>query len=120
MGNNIWPVIVRGIVVKGDGIAGTLFGTPTANMVLQNPPDLAAGVYAGSATVDDDTYVAAVYFVDPKKKFEVHLLDFTGDLLGKTFDVRIDQHISEHVAWESEEQMRDKIADDIRRIRAVR
>lgn len=112
-------MIIRGTVVKGEGIAGKLFGTPTANLVVENAPDLEAGVYAGTAMVDGNTHAAAIYFADPKKKIEVHLLDFTGNLVGKTLDVDIGERVSGHVAWESEDQMRDKILDDIRRVRAV-
>lgn len=112
-------MIIRGTVIKGEGIAGKLFGTPTANIVTQNAPDLEAGVYAGTATVDGNTYAAAIYFADPKKKIEVHLLAFTGDLVDKTLDVVLGERVSGHVAWESEEQMRNKILDDIRRIREI-
>lgn len=108
-----------GIVIKGDGIAGKLFGTPTANLAgVSLPTGLQPGVYLGKVTVEGATYDAAVYFNDPSKKIEVHLLHVTADFVGKTFHVKLREKVSEHVDWQSEEQMRAKIMDDMQKIRA--
>lgn len=109
---------ISGTVIKGDGIAAARYGTPTANLAVESlPHGLEPGVYLARATVDGASYHAAVYFNDPTKKFEVHLLDVDMDLLDKMMDVELVEKVSEHVEWESEVQMRAKIADDLKKIR---
>lgn len=80
---------VSAVVEKGDQI-GRQIGFPTANLSLDEskllPP---AGVYAGYALIQGERKEAVAHFgtrptLDcSHKRFEVHLLDFQGDLYGQ-------------------------------------
>ncbi len=107
---------VRGKVIKGQGLAKIAFGIPTANLLLEGPVSLEAGVYAAVCWVGILKFNAVVY-VGPvvHEKFEVHLFGYTGDLYGKTLEVTLLEKVGEHVPWVGEEQMRNKILQDIAR-----
>ena len=108
---------VHGIVVKGSGTAGKVFSVPTANLVFDVAPNIAAGVYAGLVSIAShkkNALPAAICVgADGKNKFEVHILDFDGNLVGTTLDVEVLDRVSDIVPWESEEQMRKKIQNDL-------
>ena len=88
------PYQIRGIVREGRH-DGQRFGFRTANMHLERAVRaLSDGVYAGYAWVEGMRYRAAIS-VGESPMFagrdtascEVHILDFSGDLYGKTIDV---------------------------------
>lgn len=86
------PHRVRGQVVHGEARGGKL-GFPTAN--LAGVPTLlpAEGVYAGWAQTPAGRWGAAINlgpnptFGVSERKFEVHLLDFQGDLYGQPLEI---------------------------------
>ena len=86
------PHRVRGQVVHGEARGGKL-GFPTAN--LAGVPTLlpAEGVYAGWAHTPTGRWGAAINlgpnptFGVNERKFEVHLLDFQGDLYGQPLEI---------------------------------
>lgn len=99
--------------MTGDGIAGRDLGVPTANLDL-NKIDLEPAVYAAYCEYDGERYRATVcYGVGEPMKFEVHLFDFDGDLLGEELSVEIVGKVSELVPWSSVERMRQKILHDL-------
>ena len=110
-------MIVRGVVTRGRGIAKEVFGVPTANLVFNVTPNIAAGVYAGFVSIashQKNTFPVAICIgADGGTKFEVHIFDFDGDLVGTTLDVEVLDRVSDIVPWESEEQMREKIQNDL-------
>lgn len=114
-------MFVVGIVEKGLGIAGPLFGTPTANLKLDQLPDLPRGVYAAVATMDAVMYPAVVCFgADAeRKKFEVHIIDWSGDLAGVQVQVEIVEKIHDMIPWESAEQMREIVLNDVAKAREI-
>jgi riboflavin kinase/FMN adenylyltransferase len=91
------PFSVLGTVVRGEG-RGKRLGFPTANLNLHHEACPPEGVYVGRASLDTEAYPAAVS-VGRKPTFardtdlraepavEVHLLDFSGDILGRTLEV---------------------------------
>jgi hypothetical protein len=93
--------VVEGAVEHGDE-RGRLLGFPTANLIDTTAVRL-DGVYAGLARVDPDrggpALVTAVsvghrptyYRGDALRLLEAHLLDFDGDLYGKT--LRVELHV---------------------------
>ncbi len=104
--------LFRGTVIRGDQLAGLEFGVPTANLDIA--PDLEYGVYAARAMFEHQIYDAVVcYGVGDPPKFEVHMFDFEGDLLGRMLDVELVEKVSELVAWQSTERMRQKIYHDL-------
>lgn len=110
---------VRGKVIRGEGLAKIAFGIPTANLQIDQPISLEAGVYTAVCWVGIVKFNAVVY-VGPvaNEKFEVHLFGYDGNLYGKTLEVTLLEKVGEHVPWVSEEQMRTKILQDIARARA--
>lgn len=86
------PHRVSGKVTTGEA-RGRQLGFPTAN--LMDIPELLppVGVYAGLAVYQGRKYVAAIHlgpnptFGENLPKLEVHLLDFEGDLYGKTLAI---------------------------------
>ncbi len=94
---------VAGTVVTGDR-RGRMIGFPTAN--IANIPQLLPqeAVYAAVAQVEDGTLRLAAVNVGPQPTFdapqsrvEAHLLDFTGDLVGR----RIGLHFLERLRPQS-------------------
>jgi riboflavin kinase/FMN adenylyltransferase len=58
---------------------------------------------------------ASVVYVGPQgcEKFETHLFEFDGEIYGRELEVEILTQVSGHVDWESEEQMKAKVANDV-------
>jgi riboflavin kinase/FMN adenylyltransferase len=110
---------LTGTVMKGQGFATLIFGLPTANLDFDEVITLKAGVYIGYVQVRRERYQAVIY-IGPQgsEKFEVHLFDFQGDLYGQELEVEVIRMVSEHVPWESEEQMKAKVAADVELARA--
>ncbi len=90
------PHRLRGLVVRGVG-RGAKLGFPTANLEkiqVQLPAD---GVYAALVGLDDASrpHPAALHigsnatFGAQTRTIEAHLIDFAGDLYGRTIDVDI-------------------------------
>ena len=94
------------------------FGLPTANLEFDEVIPLEAGVYAAYAFVGQTRYNAVAY-VGPRgsEKFETHLFAFSGDLYDQQLTVEVLDRVGQHVAWESEEQMKQKVAADVQKAR---
>jgi riboflavin kinase / FMN adenylyltransferase len=88
------PHAVEGVVVRGDARGATI-GFPTANLQVGRRVAVPArGVYAGRVHLGDDTSVPAVTNVGVNPTFggqelrvEAHLLDWSGDLYGRSVAV---------------------------------
>ena len=100
------PHRVHGTVGRGRALGRDL-GTPTANVTPVAFSALPAdGVYAGSAIVGDDGFVAGISvgtpptFPQARDYLEAHLVGFEGDLYG------------EHIVLEFVERLRDQRAFD--------
>lgn len=123
------PYSLSGKVVKGYKIAGTVLGTPTANLQWEEgvlPPD---GVYAAGTEVDGKYFMGAVNlgfaptfdYEKKERRLELHLLDFPA---GKTL---YDRHLTldlweflrEEKEFASPEELKKAIANDIKRIREI-
>ena len=88
------PYFVIGEVVHGRGV-GSVIGFPTANLQVSSEKLLPIGVYGGITEIEGKTYKAIVN-VGYKPTFgldyvniEAHILDFDGDLYGKTLKVSL-------------------------------
>ncbi len=83
-----------GTVIQGLG-NGSKFGFPTANLRIDTPAGIGNGVYAVRAMVDGTTHKGMLYVGTrptlglTEKTFEVHLLDFSGNLYGKPLSFEI-------------------------------
>lgn len=113
------PYAVRGRVVEGDR-RGRTIGFPTANL-LPDPAVVvpARGVYAGYACVGEKRYAVctnvgvAPTFERGESKVEAHLLQFDGDLYGRTIDVSFTARIRDERRFSGVEELKAQIARDV-------
>ncbi|MTD17114.1 hypothetical protein GIS00_24565 [Nakamurella sp. YIM 132087] len=121
---------VIGTVVHGDK-RGRELGFPTANIGIEvDRCRLPDGVYGGLARVVGDAgpsdFVPAAIsvgsnptFPGTDQRFEVHLLDFTGDLYGRRVEVLPLTFVRPTLPFESVEALVVQIESDIREIRRL-
>jgi riboflavin kinase/FMN adenylyltransferase len=105
---------IRGTVVEGKQ-EGKALGFPTANIPLTGTT--LSGIYAGRVQVDESVYGAALYADPVRGVLEAHLLDFAGDLYGKSIAVEVLAKIRDSSAFENVEVLKAAIAHDIEMIR---
>jgi riboflavin kinase/FMN adenylyltransferase len=118
----------RGYELQGDVVAGAgrgrEIGVPTANLRCSDQLIPADGVYAGRCAVDGVTYPAALSigtnptFGENPRTIEPHLLDFSGDLYGKTLRVELVDWLREQQTYASVEALKSQIVRDISDTRA--
>lgn len=78
---------IQGTVIHGNGIGKDL-GFPTANLDSRlSSISLEEGVYAAYTHYDGNTYESALVIDRKRKKVEVQIFDFSGDLYGKQLSV---------------------------------
>ncbi|MSR65593.1 MAG: bifunctional riboflavin kinase/FAD synthetase [Verrucomicrobiae bacterium] len=113
------PFSVLGTVEAGDQI-GRKLGYPTANLNPHNevlPPN---GVYAVCALHETRKLTGIVNIgVRPTivervadRRFELHILDFAGDLYGKTIEVSFVHKLRDEQKFDSPERLKAQIARD--------
>lgn len=118
------PFDLDGVVVRGDD-RGARLGYPTANLApdpaLVLPP---RGVYAGRGRVDESWHKAAISLgVNPTfggepatspLRLEAYLLDFEGDLYGRTVRIEFWKRLRDELAFPSVDGLLAQIAADVR------
>jgi len=115
---------VEGTVVGGDR-RGRDLGFPTANMRLADDCRLRHGVYAVTFTVDGVTRPGAAnwgrrpQFDDGAPVLETHVLDFAGDLYGKTVDVGFVSYLRPEAKFASLDGLLEQMRLDCAEARAV-
>lgn len=113
------PHRVRGTVRRGRGVGAEL-GFPTANLATDPYAALPApGVYAARVEVDGVPYAAAVSigvppsFPEATDVFEVHLIGYDGDLVGRSLVVEFLERLRDQVAFSDTAALSDAIARDV-------
>lgn len=115
---------VAGIVVSGKG-RGVGLGFPTANIEPEKELLPPPGIYAAFADVEGKRYLAALNigekptFADYTFTFEVHLLDFSGDLRGKRLNTEFVEKIRDIVKFDSPEMLKKQIAVDVEKAKSI-
>lgn len=110
------PHEVCGTAVKGEG-RGRSLGYPTVNLDVSGLCLPADGVYAGTAHVGGEEYIALISYGRPEsfgggaKRLEAHLLGFSGDLYGRTVRLRFAARLRDQRRFPSA----DALAEQIRR-----
>jgi riboflavin kinase / FMN adenylyltransferase len=119
------PFTFAGSVVHGDERGRTL-GFPTANLVIgEQRAILPNGVYAvqvqwrqrllaGVASIGSNPTFGGV-----KRRLEVHLLDFTGDLYGQEIQVRFVARLRAEQKFPSAAALVEQLQADVRRARKI-
>jgi riboflavin kinase / FMN adenylyltransferase len=115
-----------GTVVTGDGLGRTL-GCPTANLRLHEEKFLPAdGIYAARARIggEADWRPAAMSigvrptFGEQARALEVHLLDWSGELVGRELEVELEGWVRGQLKFDSAAALADAIQADLGVIRA--
>lgn len=115
---------VEGTVVGGDR-RGRDLGFPTANMRLSDDCRLRHGVYAVTFTVDGVTHFGAAnwgrrpQFDNGAPVLETHVLDFSGDLYGKSADVSFVSYLRPEAKFASLDGLLAQMRTDCAEARAV-
>lgn len=118
------PYILSGIVQTGAQLGRTI-GFPTANLTWEQELLPADGVYAVRVEFED-TAVAGVANLglrptinpqSPHRVFEVHLLDFHGDLYGRHLRVSLHTRLRGERTFPSLAGLQKQIGEDILRAR---
>ncbi|MBN1615423.1 MAG: bifunctional riboflavin kinase/FAD synthetase [Deltaproteobacteria bacterium] len=118
------PYNLSGPVVEGHR-RGAGLGFPTANIDPEKVLVPARGVYAVLAEVDGKRYQGVLNigynptFADEKRSVEVHLLDFEGDLYGKTLEVLFVERIRDEVKFDGPDKLVAQIRQDIDKARII-
>jgi riboflavin kinase/FMN adenylyltransferase len=116
---------VQGTVVKGHDRGGRLLGFPTANLNPHGELLPKRGVYAVKLLIDDVLYNGVTNvgynptFGDTGLTVETHVLDYSGDLVGKTIKVRFIQRLRDEKTFRSLEELADQIARDVAQAKEV-
>ena len=84
--------IIEGSVVKGDGY-GKKLGFPTVNLDTKDSLP-AAGVYAGTAKLNENNYRAGI-LINPDGKVEAHLIGYEEDAYGKEVMITVKKFLRE-------------------------
>ena len=115
---------LRGRVVAG-AARGRTIGFPTANLVdvaTEFPKD---GVYAGQVTWQKQPVRAAINiggtptFAEQQRKFEVHLIDFQGDLYDQILEVEFIDRLRDTRPFGSVEELVAQLRIDVAKVRGL-
>jgi riboflavin kinase/FMN adenylyltransferase len=120
------PYSVAGPVTRGDQL-GRRIGFATANLAVTDlvlPPD---GVYAAEVVLDGRTHPAVLNIgcrptlrqALATRQFEVHLLEFAGDLYGRELEVVFRLRLRGEQRFESLAELEAQIRRDIEAARVV-
>ncbi|MBM4152406.1 MAG: bifunctional riboflavin kinase/FAD synthetase, partial [Kiritimatiellaceae bacterium] len=123
---------LAGTVVPGRAI-GRELGYPTANIASDKELIPAPGIYAAytsiEASLEDcdsvDRHPSAVFigerstFQDTEPVIESYLLDFQGDLYGRSIEVYFVEKIRDVYPFSSKEQLIEQMARDVVQVRDV-
>lgn len=113
------PLRIQGEVVHGDQ-RGKLLGYPTANINIASGMVIPAnGVYAVSISYDHKCFdgVANIgtnpTFEGTERRIEVHLLNFAGNLYGRTIELDFLEHLRGEKTFSSANELKDQIHKDV-------
>ena len=114
------PHRLRGLVARGMG-RGAGIGFPTANLSAIQSQIPGDGVYAAAARVEGEAeWVASAAHVGPNATFgatertvEVHLIDFAGDLYGRSIEVDFTRRIRPSRKFAGIEELIAQIRRDV-------
>lgn len=114
---------VQGKVVGGAKL-GRQLGFPTANLQLPESLCLPLGVYAGQCLTGKEWHWAVANIgyrpsVDHEKRlhFEVHILDFQGDIYGQDLRFEFDHQLRDEKKFSGLDELKAQIHKDVENLR---
>jgi len=119
------PYLLRGVVGTGQR-RGRTIGFPTANLEQVTTVIPADGVYAARVqSLDGNDYSAAVNvggnptFAEQARKIEAHLIDYSGDLYGRSLAVEFVERLRDIHPFGSVQELIDQLGQDVARTREI-
>jgi FAD synthase len=112
--------VVEGIVEYGDA-RGRTIGFPTANLPLPGS-GIEDGVWAAQVRIGSQKWAVAAVSVGRRRTFytgegprllEAHLLDFTGDLYGRTVRVELTAKLRDQQSFSSVHALMEQLHRDV-------
>ena len=116
------PYFKRNVVQRGLGL-GHLHGFPTVNTDLSSENPLKSGVYITELSVDEKSYISLTNvgvcptFGERERHAETMIMDFSGDLYGKTVNIKFLDYLRDEVRYSSAEELGNQIKIDMEAIR---
>lgn len=116
---------IEGVVIEGTKRGKRLFNMPTANVAAVNELFPKDGVYAVTVDLDGKIYGGAANigcnptFEDKKFSFEVHILEFDGELLRETLHVNFIKRIRDEMRFSKVDDLAFQMKKDIEEIRQI-
>ena len=121
------PFTLRAAVEAGDA-RGRVLGFPTANLRVESEQLCpGTGIYAAAVRTPDHRWWAGAVSVGRRPQFyddadrlvEVHLLDFDGDLYGRTIDVAFLERLRDEATFASVADLVEQMGRDVARSREI-
>ncbi|MFA6412734.1 MAG: bifunctional riboflavin kinase/FAD synthetase [Syntrophales bacterium] len=115
--------LVGGVVAGHNRGAG--LGFPTANIEPEKVLVPAGGVYAALARIDDKTYGSVLNigmnptFDDNQMSIEVHILDFKGDIYGKSLEILFIEKLRDEKKFNGPAELIAQIRKDVEQARKI-
>lgn len=112
------PYVLSGVVVEGKRL-GRMLGFPTANLEPTVPQVVPAdGIYAVWADISSTYKGACSIGMRPtvggtRRTIETYLLDFSGDLYGKTLDITFVARLRDELKFDSLDALTAQMARDV-------
>ena len=121
-----YPYFIEGTVIEGNRLARDL-GFPTANVCLpESTVCPRRGVYLSRATVDGQTWksitnigVRPTVTEDEVPVCETHLVDFEGDLYGRTLKTELYRFLRPERQFSSVEELKETVLQNVEYARTV-
>ncbi|HKB07201.1 MAG TPA: bifunctional riboflavin kinase/FAD synthetase [Candidatus Polarisedimenticolia bacterium] len=116
------PYVIEGTVVHGES-RGARLGFPTANLDSRSELLPQDGVYVTTAAVDETAHPGVTNigsrptFEGASYAVEMHLLDDSGDLYGRTMEVRFLARLRPELKFDSPQALVAQVRKDVQRAR---